>query len=77
MAKKDKRFEDWGDPYKALAMAVVRQAAIDLKPSRVKADPLRALDASLFLVECGPEFCEAIDVDFAPANWEKVLHGKI
>jgi hypothetical protein len=76
-AKRHGCFENWGDGYKALFMAIVKQATIDIRPTHVRENPARALDASLFLVECGPEFCEAVGWPVDPRHWEVLLNGKI
>jgi hypothetical protein len=64
-------------PYKLLVYGIIHQALLDIKPKRSREDPGRALDAILFLVECGPQYCEAAGWPIDPDHWEKVLLGKL
>ncbi len=75
--KPHKILVDWSDPYKALFMAVVKQACQDLRPYRVRENPKRALEATLFLSVCGAEYCEATGWEVEPQHWEEVLSGKL
>jgi hypothetical protein len=59
------------DPYRAIACAVLDQAVIDLRHYRK--DPVRALDASVFLVTEGAEFASIGGLPVSEEYWEEIL----
>ena len=59
------------DPYRMLACACLDQAVKDLK--RYRNDPLRALEASVFLITEGAEFATVGGLPISEEHWEDIL----
>jgi hypothetical protein len=72
-----KRDESNLNPYKLLCVGLIRQSILDMRPTRARENPMRAIEASLFLTECGPQFAEAAGWAVDPRHWEEALNGQI
>jgi hypothetical protein len=59
------------DPIRAIACAVLDQAVIDLR--HYQTNPVRAFDASVFLVCEGAEFAEVAGLKVTDEHWEVII----